>query len=240
MTERFPQIAPEGIDRMTIRFAPRVDLAANRAARAFRAWLEAAGWPGIEETSVALVSVLVRFDPRVLPHAALQARLAAALAESRAPVPDAGRKWVIPCSFGGADGPDLVEAAALAGTTPDRAVAELSGWVEVLAIGFAPGQPYLGELPPNWALPRRNAVTPQVPEGALVTAVRQFVLFANPSPTGWRQVGRTGFRCFRPEDPDPFPLAPGDLVRFAPVGPARLAALCAEDPAGGGAWLEPA
>ena len=29
----------------------------------------------------------------------------------------------------------------------------------------------------------------EVPAGALVTAVRQLVLFANPSPTGWRQIG---------------------------------------------------
>ena len=75
--------------------------------------------------------------------------------------------------------------------------------VEVLALGFAPGQPYLGELPGHWALPRRQTLNPQVPQGALVTAVRQFVLFANPSPTGWRQVGRTGFACFRPGAADP-------------------------------------
>jgi KipI family sensor histidine kinase inhibitor len=238
MADTFPQIAPEGIDRMVIRFAPVMDMGANRAARAFRARIEAEGWPGVEETTVALVSVLVRFDPRALPHADLKARLAAALAATGAPTPAGGRAWVIPCVFGGDHGPDLAEAAALAGVSEDRAVAELCGWVEVLAIGFAPGQPYLGELPPNWSLPRRQTLNPQVPGGALVTAVRQFVLFANPSPTGWRQVGLTGFQCFRPEAPDPFPLSPGDRVRFAPVTPARLADLCAADPLGGGALLE--
>lgn len=238
MDAGFPQIAPEGLDRMVIRFAPRMDMAANRAARAFRAGLEAEAWPGVKETTVALVSVQVRFDPRVLPHAALHDLLAARLAGFAAPPQAGARRWSIPCAFGGAEGPDLAEAAALAGVSPDRAVQELCAEVAVLAIGFAPGQPYLGELAPNWALPRRSTLNPQVPQGALVTAVRQFVLFANPSPTGWRQVGLTGFACFRPGQANPFPLALGDRVRFVPVTPARLAELCAEDPLGGGAVLE--
>ena len=238
MDEGFPLIAPEGLDRMVIRFAPRMDMAANRAARAFRARLEIEGWPGVEETTVALVSVQVRFDPRVLPHATLRDLLAARLAQGIAALQAGARRWSIPCAYGGDHGPDLADAAALAGVSVDRAVQELSSEVEVLAIGFAPGQPYLGELAPHWALPRRSTLNPQVPQGALVTAVRQFVLFANPSPTGWRQVGLTGFACFRPGEPDPFPLAPGDRVRFVPVTPARMALLGAEDPLGGGATLE--
>jgi KipI family sensor histidine kinase inhibitor len=238
MAAPHPVIAPEGLDRMIIRFAPAMSLAANRAARAFRAALEGEAWPGVLETSVALVSVLVRFDPRLLPHDVLQARLAERLTDMAPPAPAGARRWTIPCAFGGADGPDLAEAAALAGVSVEAAVQDLCSEVEVLALGFAPGQPYLGELPGHWALPRRQTLNPQVPQGALVTAVRQCVLFANPSPTGWRQVGRTGFACFRPDAADPFPLAPGDRVRFAPVSAGRLAALIAEDPLGGGAVLE--
>lgn len=238
MDARFPQIASEGLDRLVIRFAPRMDMAANRAARAFRAGLEAEAWPGVEETTVALVSVQVRFDPRVLPHATLRDLLAARLAQGLPALQDGARLWTIPCAFGGAEGPDLAEAASLAGVSPDRAVQELCAEVEVLAIGFAPGQPYMGELAPHWALPRRQTLNPQVPQGALVTAIRQFVLFANPSPTGWRQVGLTGFACFRPDTDSAFPLAPGDRVRFVPVSAERLALLRAEDPLGGGAGLE--
>ena len=239
MSKDFPQIACEGLDRMVIRFAPRVELEANRAARAFRAVIEAQAWPGVQETSVALVTVLVRFDPRILPHAALQARLEGVLAQGGTVAEGARRLWTIPCAFGGGCGPDLAECAALAGLSEAAAVEQLSQVVEVLALGFAPGQPYLGELPPHWALPRRPAVMPHVPAGALVTAVRQFVLFANPSPTGWRQVGLTGFACFRPGSATPFPLAPGDRVRFRPVPADELARLMAGDPMGGGAELTP-
>jgi allophanate hydrolase subunit 1 len=69
--------------------------------------------------------------------------------------------------------------------------------VRVLAVGFAPGQPYLGPLGEEWNLPRLKALQ-QVPAGALVQAISQFVLFTGPAPTGWRHVGQTAFRCFRP------------------------------------------
>ena len=35
--------------------------------------------------------------------------------------------------------------------------------VRVTALGFAPGQPYLGELPEAWDIPRQQALTPKVP-----------------------------------------------------------------------------
>ena len=109
------------------------------------------------------------------------------------------RLWSIPCSYGGDDGPQLAEAASLAGLSEAEAIAALSAArVRVLALGFAPGMPYLGILPAEWDLPRQTGLTPKVPEGALVVAVRQFVLFGTEAPTGWRQVGRTLFGCFEP------------------------------------------
>jgi allophanate hydrolase subunit 1 len=88
--------------------------------------------------------------------------------------------------------------------------------VRVLAVGFAPGQPYLGPLGEEWNLPRLKALQ-QVPAGALVQAISQFVLFTGPAPTGWRHVGQTAFRCFRPDGAVPIPLTPGDEVVFTPV-----------------------
>ena len=84
-------------------------------------------------------------------------------------------------------------------------------------LGFAPGQPYLGELPPAWDIPRQTGLTPKVPVGALTVAIRQLVLFAVSTPTGWRHIGQTGFRAFRPESDTPFVLNPGDEVIFEPV-----------------------
>ncbi|MFT7028190.1 MAG: KipI family sensor histidine kinase inhibitor [Paracoccaceae bacterium] len=223
---------------MLVTFGDTLTEPANRAALACRAGLEAEGWDGVEETSASLTSVYLRFDPLHLSHAALTARLTAYLAGRdwyAAPLPGGRRLWRIPTVYGGEAGPQLADAAALAGMTPDAAIADLSAaQVRVLTIGFAPGQPYLGSLPPAWDLPRQTALTAQVPEGALVVAVRQFVLFASPSPTGWRTVGRTAFRSFRPDSDAPFPLRPGDEVTFSAVTPEEMARIRAEDRNGDG------
>jgi inhibitor of KinA len=239
MSGNGPEVLAQGLDGFVVRFGARVTEPANRAALAFRAAVDREGWPGVEETAPALVSVFLRFDPRATPHTEIEARLHALLRSRDWTAADLGgrrRLWRIPTVYGGADGPQLAEAAGLAGLDPEAAARDLASTrLRVLAIGFAPGQPYLGELPERWALPRQTGLTPEVPEGAVTVAVRQAVLFANPSPTGWRWVGRTAFRCFRPETGAPFPLRPGDEVLFEAATPEALARIRAGDPAGGGA-----
>jgi allophanate hydrolase subunit 1 len=105
--------------------------------------------------------------------------------------------------------------------------------VRVQTIGFAPGQPYLGELPDHWNIPRQQALTDSVPVGALVVAIRQLVLFSVSTPTGWRHIGQTAFRLFRPEAEEPFVLRPGDKVIFEAVERDAYDRLRAAGPDGG-------
>ena len=137
-------------------------------------------------------------------------------------------------------GPQFAEAADLAGLSEANArTAIAQARVRVLTLGFAPGQPYMGELAPEWDIPRQSGLTPQVPGGALVVAIRQLIIFAGPAPTGWRQIGLTAFRCFRPEAAQPIALRPGDEVCFRPVDAGELAKIAAQDKTGdGGADVE--
>ena len=237
-----PTLFPLGQDGILVRFGDGRQ-AHPQAALAFGDAVRAADLPGVVEVATSLASTLVRFDAAVTPRADLAARLqdltAPADTPARAPV---GRLWTIPAHFGGDDGPQLAEAAACAGLTPDEAIAEIAASeLSVLAIGFAPGQPYLGHLPERWDLPRQRALTPQVPAGALVVAIRQIVLFANPSPTGWRWIGRCAFAPFMAARAEPFALRAGDRIRLAPVDAATLADLSADRADGlGGATCAPA
>ncbi|CTQ50277.1 5-oxoprolinase subunit B family protein [Jannaschia donghaensis] len=236
MEEVFPRIEPLGEAALLVRFTPHLDDAANRACVAFRAALEAQPIAGVVETASSLGSVLVRHDGRDV-----EADLGHALAaRDWADVPPPARRlWSIPCSYGGEDGPQLPESAALAGMSEVAAVSALAtARVRVLALGFAPGMPYLGILPDAWDLPRQTDLTPKVPEGALVVAVRQLVLFGTEAPTGWRQVGRTAFGCFEPSRARPIALSPGDEVTFPSVSPSELRELAEADPErhGGAIW----
>lgn len=232
----YPRIAPSGLDGLVVSFAGAFDDAANRAALALRAEVEAANWPGVVETAPALVSTLIRFDPGVTTASALHERVETLLAtrdwtQIKAA---AARTLTIPACFHPDVAPQIDEAAEAAGL-PDREAAIASicnADLRVLTIGFAPGQPYIGQLPPLWNLPRQRNLTPRVPVGALGLAIRQMVLFAVETQTGWRHVGQTAVRLFRPERPDPFLLRPGDALRFIPVSLAELTRL-RDDPLGG-------
>ncbi|MEL7213835.1 MAG: carboxyltransferase domain-containing protein [Pseudomonadota bacterium] len=242
--QHWPQIRTVGIDGMLVSFADVLSEPANRAALAMRARLEREGWDGVLETSSTLASTFVRFDPFVLPHAELHTRLEALLSEedwfSAAP-PEGRRFWRIPAVFGGDLAPQLEEAATAAGMCAEDAVHSLSSSrVRVTTLGFAAGQPYLGELPEAWNLPRQTGLTPKVPVGALVVAIRQFVLFATSAPTGWRHIAQTAFTCFRPESDTPFALRAGDEVQFTSISREEYEAIRARDTTGdGGATVEP-
>jgi inhibitor of KinA len=222
MAERhWPQVRTMGLSGLLVRFGDRLDAQSNQAAIACRAGLEAEAWPEVDETASALASVFLRVDLARYDEDALIARLDAWLGANdwtRAGLPDGRKLWHIPAVFGGDHGPQLGEVAGMAGVSEaDVIEAIATERTRVLTLGFAPGQPYLGILPELWDLPRQTGVTARVPAGALVIAVRQMVLFANPSPTGWRQIAQTAFKCFDGDAPDPMPLSPGDEVRFVPV-----------------------
>jgi len=232
----YPRIRTVGVDGMLVSFGAGLSEAANRAALAFRASLADDAWDGIEEVSTSLVSTYLRFDTRHLDHAALHSRLDQLL-QTRdwydAVLPGQRRLWRIPAVFGTERAPQLAQAAEAAGMSEAEAVASLSSArVRVQTIGFAPGQPYLGELPEAWDIPRQSQLTSRIPEGALAVAIRQLVLFSVSTPTGWMHVGQTAVRLFRPEAEEPFLLRPGDEVQFSPVAPEQLDGL-RRDPLGG-------
>ncbi|MEM6386915.1 MAG: carboxyltransferase domain-containing protein [Pseudomonadota bacterium] len=215
------ELLPLGPDGVLVRFADALSDPANRAALAFRAHIDAAEISGVVETATSLTSVFVRFRPDTTRRAVLEEALRGLL-EGRdwahAALPDGRKRWHIPAFFEGAAAPDLDAVAAQIGCDPDAAIVELCATpVRVLALGFAPGQPYLGFLPAAWNIPRRTEVTPEVPRGAVVVAVRQVIPFANPAPTGWWQIGQTAFRCYDPTAEPALPLRAGDEVQFQEV-----------------------
>ncbi|MFC3614503.1 allophanate hydrolase subunit 1 [Lutimaribacter marinistellae] len=217
----FPVIRSAGLDGMLVTFGDRVSEPANRAAIAFRDQIQAEAIAGVIETSTSLASAYLRFDLSQNTHEAIAARLQEIVAARDwfgVPLPEGRRLWRIPTVYGTELAPQLAETAELAGLDEAEAVRRLStARVRVLTIGFAPGQPYLGPLEEAFDIPRQQGLTPTVPPGALVLAISQFVLFSNTAPTGWRHVGQTAFRCFRPDATEKFALNPGDEVIFESV-----------------------
>ncbi|MEP3145586.1 5-oxoprolinase subunit B family protein [Qipengyuania citrea] len=232
----WPRIRSVGLSGLLITFAEKMSEPANRAALAFRAAVEEQDWPEVRETSSSLVSTFVQFEVSQEAITTMTDRLRDLL-ETRdwfaEALPSGRSLWHVPTVYGTDLAPQLEEAAEAAGLDPDAAIAELSqSRVRVLTIGFAPGQPYMGELPPHWDIPRQQGLTKSVPPGSLVVAIRQLIIFTNASPTGWRHIGQTAFRTFRPGSAMPFPLSPGDELIFPSITRQEFDRI-ADDPTGG-------
>lgn len=235
----YPLVRRAGLSGVLVSFDSSLSETSNRAALAYRSAVDAMALEGVIETMASLASVFVRFDPETLPHERLEAELQNLLATRdwrQAPLPPGRRSWRVPTVYGTDLAPQLAEAADAAGMSEAQAVDSLgAARVRVLTIGFAPGQPYLGSLGPEWNLPRQAELTPMVPRGALVLAISQFVLFATTAPTGWRHVGQTGLTLFQPEAEQPFALRPGDEMQFEPISKPDFLKHCQNDPLRGGA-----
>lgn len=233
------EILPHGVDGILVRFSLELTETANARAVSFRKHVISKKIAGVVEVASSLTSVRVAFDPTKISRVDLTMSLKALLAAPDTAAQQPGRLWKIPAAFGAEYAPQLAEAAELAGLSTAAAVAEITSQkLSVLAIGFAPGQPYLGLLPEYWNIPRQTALSQSVPRGALVAAVRQILVFAADAPTGWRQVGQTAFDPYRPEREVPFAFAPGDWVQFEQVSDAEMTALLQGADCDGGAVCE--
>jgi inhibitor of KinA len=233
----WPQIRTVGLSGILVTFAAAMNEPANRAALALRAAIDTQDWPEVTETSTSLVSTFLAVDLATTPVEAMEERLEDIL-KSRdwlaAPLPQGRTLWHVPTLYGTDLAPQLEEAAEVAGVDPDAAIKELStSRVRVLTIGFAPGQPYMGELSETWNIPRQTGLTKSVPPGALIIAIKQLIIFTNAAPTGWRHIGQTAFKNFRPDQPNPFSLSPGDELVFPSIDRATFDKLSASDTNGG-------
>ena len=180
--------------------------------------LDARPLEGVVDLSPGYASILVRFDPLRLDHAAVGRHVLACFDEERAPRAATPRLVTIPVVYGGAEGPDLEEVARRAGLSAGAAAAlHASTTYVVHFLGFTPGFAYLGTVPDPLACPRLDQPRTSVPAGSVGIAGAQTGVYPASTPGGWRIVGRTTLRLFDPRRSPAATLAMGDRVRFVPI-----------------------
>ena len=225
---------PSGDGGVTVQFGEDISLAVNRRVRRLRAAVAAQPPLGLLETVPTYRSLLVHYDPLITSWAEMVAALTRLLASVDAlidtPEADAsGRRWVFPICFEGDDlAPDLGPVADWAGLDREDVIETLLSIEQIVyMIGFAPGQPYLGDLPESLAISRRKRPVMGVPAGSVVIADGKTVIYPFSNPTGWWIIGRTPARLFDVAAERPTLLTPGDRVRFERTSRAEFDALVA-------------
>ncbi|HYH93119.1 MAG TPA: 5-oxoprolinase subunit PxpB [Candidatus Saccharimonadales bacterium] len=164
-------------------------------------------------------TILVRFDGTDAGETVARRRVGEISAASDRLMAPRPRRHIVPVSYGGEHGPDLAEAAAIAGITPARLVELHAGRDHTVGfLGFAPGFAYLGDVDPAIVVPRLAVPRTSTPAGSVAIAERYTGIYPADLPGGWRVIGRTPLTMFDPAASPPTTLLPGDVVRFVAEG----------------------
>jgi KipI family sensor histidine kinase inhibitor len=222
VTEPASTIAPLGDGALLVTFGDRIDPGLNDRAHDLAVAVELlrARDQRIGRAVPAYASVLVPFDPVAVEPEEARKIVARLLDEAPlvAGTKGAGTLVEIPVRYGGDDGPDLAEVAALHGLRPDDVVEHHTGTVyRVYFLGFAPGFAYMGPVPAQIATPRLDAPRQRIPAGSVGIAGEQTGVYPFAMPGGWRIIGRTDISLWDLRRNPPSLLRPGDRVRFVPA-----------------------
>jgi inhibitor of KinA len=199
-------------------FGDRVDRELSARVLQFAVRVNACGIAGVTETVPTYRSLMVLHDPLTIDTASLIATLRTLL---DAPGTEAVQMklWRIPACYERAYAPDLEEVAARTRVSEQEVVKlHTATAFHVYMVGFVPGFPYMGDLPAALELPRRVDPRVKVPAGSIAIAARQTAIYPLESPGGWHLIGATPVRLFDVRSTPPALLAPGDKVRFEPIG----------------------
>jgi inhibitor of KinA len=195
------------------------------AAAAFAEAVRSAGFAWLVDVVPAYASVGIFFDPDQVNLAGVRRELARLKWGSRTIPP--GRTHVIPCCY--ELQLDLERVEKQTGLPADTIIEKHTGYdFTVYAIGFCPGFPYLGYLPPELTgVPRLPSPRMRVEPGSVGLTGRQTGVYPLVRPGGWNLIGRTPLTLVDVAD-GYFPLRVGDCVRFQRIDRAEYERLKGE------------
>jgi KipI family sensor histidine kinase inhibitor len=211
------KVLPAGDTALVVEFGEGIDRQLSTLVLALARRLDEIRLPGVVETVPTFRSLLVHYDPFVLPAAALTGHIAE-LVEGLQITEQVSRLWRLPACYDAEVAPDLGDVAARVGLSPAQVIERhCAPTYHVYMLGFLPGQAYMGDLPLDLELRRRDTPRGRIPAGSLAIATTMTCIFPLETPCGWHVIGRSPVPLWRRRPPASALLAPGDKVCFAPV-----------------------
>jgi len=203
---------------LLLEFGDEISPEVNEKVRRITLAIQDEAIEGIVEMVPTYRSLLILYNPLILPIDDLKRRLERIEKElQQTPFPEP-KLTRIPVLYGSAYGPDLEEVAKYHQISPEEVIRlHCSKPYFIYMIGFMPGFPYMGELPEALITPRLKTPRLSVPAGSVAIAQRQTGIYPMESPGGWHILGRTPAKLFDPEKEPPALLQMGDLVQFFPI-----------------------
>jgi inhibitor of KinA len=211
------KVLPAGDTALVVEFGDHIDRRLSARVLALARRLGEVAIDGMIETVPTFRSLMVHYDPLTLPASALIARIRE-LMQGLEITEDAGRRWQLPACYDSRLAPDLADVAARTGLSPAQVIERHSAVTyHVYMLGFLPGQAYMGDVPVELALARRETPRVKIPAGSLAIAATMTCIFPLETPCGWHLIGRSPVSLWEQRPRPGALLAPGDKVTFTPV-----------------------
>lgn len=214
------QFHPLGEQVLIVNFKNEISLNTNIQVHSYAFLVKEAKIRGVKQTIPTLRSLAVHYDPIVIDYDELLHHL-----KNLKPIDikvenSGGRIIPIPVTYGGKEGPDLIEVADRTGLSQEEVIhIHSSKHYLIYMLGFTSSYPYCGEIDLRLSLPRRTSPRIKVPKGTVAIANEQTIIIPIESPTGWHVIGRTPFETFNPSMDPPTILRAGDYIKFIPITP---------------------
>lgn len=210
---------PCGDTGLTVQLGEAIDRVLSGKVMGLRTLIREQQLPGIIETVPTYRSLTVHYDPLVTSHVELKEKISGLVDKLESEQIPESSHFQFPVCFDSEEfAPDLQHVAQWAKMSTHEIVEAIAtSPLFVYMLGFAPGQPYMGDLPDKLAIPRRKDPVPRIKRGSLVIATGLAVIYPVDNPTGWHIVGRTPVPLFTRDAKQPTLLTPGDTVSFRPV-----------------------
>ena len=130
-------------------------------------------------------------------------------------VPLKRQLWKLPVCYDEEFGIDLHQVAAALSISPERLIEMHTEHIyTVYGIGFLPGFMYLGGLPKDLEVPRRESPRLLVNKGSVGLAGKQTGIYPQDSPGGWNIIGNCPIPIFSVDKESPCFVNVGDRIQF--------------------------
>jgi inhibitor of KinA len=222
------RIIPCGDTAIVVEFGDQIDRDLSRTVLRSTATLRQAQIQGIVEVVPTFRSLLVHYNPLITTSSKLIEEILPIM-QGEGEFETQARCWHLPVCYEGVWAPDLDDVARRTEmTTQDVIRMHVQNTYHIYMVGFLPGYPYMGDLPEQLRLPRREIPRVRVPAGSVAIATAMTAVYPIESPGGWHLIGATPVPMFDKNVMPPALFTAGDQVIFFNVNSKELAIIEAD------------